>query len=1163
MIYNDIKLCTNIKEGRMATEHLAMIREPLDSVHDFFKGRCTARNDANDPNSGKHRLVDFDGTKYVFNINSMENNISLQLPTQYASFKNKANELLDRMTSNPPRKLNSVEDDTLELYESILPDIIDTAQIDLDDWKGKNNLEQLSTVLLTQEEIDAGIGIGVIVDCGMKPRFSDNFESIENKIDPTKSLVRYYNLHLVCTDWDEAPKTSKNVYKVDIIPKSNQKGTHIDVYGCGTSFNMKSLEEFKDNLEEVAGKYGGAIDLEHLNVNNIIVRVPQLTDADFHVPLPHSLLKTKSLKLSVPHMCQSVYRGTLAGSFFDPNKFEKNFSKNKHEYINTVRTSAKKLSQNFFNDYNLRNNNLFFNLKRSMDAGQVEMTNWLNRNVGKYTLIVTEAQGSKSNALHSLSKSKAKILDPRTLQDIIINNKILPQHEDIDKAVIEPGKHNSNKIIPRLDKFVLFTCDRLCYLKAKLMKVPAVYVNAAMNQIRVFQGITKSKDEIFVEAVRSLSRFFYDDNDYDVKRESFLRYYDAHIDFDVSGVASPLTKELDELKQSTFVDIVTANYSRIGLTSPDRSLFDAPDRIGKTLEYLATVSSDVVENFNVIANALLNGLPSQKTEFTNTMKLIGNIDETTFAKFMEIVKRYYVNVDNNKKHLEKLDEVSLVMLAKYPMDQAFFFEHLPNIKKIQRYLSLPLQYSPDVAIYPNDVATVNLVSQNMINVSYNMTCNFEPSAKRRKFTYTLPTFNQLLIYLGQGLNLNMMTVIESVYNIFAVELRDSDIPKDCKNVSTGLDCLRALRSIYLTFNMRGRSAHAEFEKALELTNLLEKSLVQSIQSIQELGQEMREKYDVMQIGGMRNRGRGDYRFGTPATTITYAEYEHQKYKEERRAELKKKGQQARETLIVNLRAQSDFLEIPEELSLQDDTIATLRIIDSAIGHVRDIFDVFSVADIMRDIRIQLSQPENNLRFKPDFSLDYKDFYYHASFTEPSNKILTLLKCIGNVLMQYIDISFTNENVPQISRLASAVIYQLTGDNIDITVDDVHDFLSIVQSLFINSPISRDVYSVFSGETENEDDEHFKFIACLAATLACSLQRGNNDVLLQNAMRYTYILFEDPILRFLLCYTMNEKMILSQRVDTLMEQQGGNNRFDSLLQYHKRYYPTYARLYYGK
>jgi hypothetical protein len=147
-----------------------------------------------------------------------------------------------------------------------------------------------------------------------------------------------------------------------------------------------------------------------------------------------------------------------------------------------------------------------------MDAGQVELTNWLNKSEG-YKLVITEALDGKNKKVHSLAASKISILDPQTLHDNIVKNKYVVPRPDLEKAVIQPGTQDGSKLIPRIDKFVLFTCDRLCYLKAKLLKVPAVYVNATMNQIRVFQGISKPKEEIFVETVRALHKFFYDDTD--------------------------------------------------------------------------------------------------------------------------------------------------------------------------------------------------------------------------------------------------------------------------------------------------------------------------------------------------------------------------------------------------------------------------------------------------------------------------------------------------------------------------------------------------------------------------------------------------------------------------------------------------------------------------
>jgi len=1157
-------------------DSLALFREPLDSVHDFFKGRCTARNDASDPFQ-KSRLVSYNGSKYFFHIHTGLQSIPLEIPKKLAAYKAKGYELIDRMISNPVKKLNSIEEDTLAYFESVYPFITDTKQINLEIWKGKNNLEELSAVLLTEDEKNAGIGIGIIVDCGMKPRFSEHFETIEKPIQGAK--VRYYNLHLMCTDWDEAPKTSKNVYKADIVVKPGIETNEKKIFGCGVSFQFKSL----DTLAEEVGMYAGELNLEHLNINNIKVELPSYTDLNFKVTLPHSLLKTKSLKLTVPHMCNSVYQGVLKGSFYDPNKFQKNFVKSKHEYISTIRNSAEKLGQNMFTDDNLQRNNLFFNLKRSMDAGQVEVTHWLNRNIGKYSLVITEALDSKSKKVHSLCAAKSKILDPKTLHDMIIKKEMKIAREDIEKAIIDPGTPNSSKLIPRLDKFVLFTCDRLCYLKAKLMKVPSVYVNATLNQIRVFQGITKSRDEIFVETVRSLYRFFYEENaDFATTKNNFVVQVEQPLEIEIDPMFKPLYDDIDRLERYPFVSTVIENRNAFnsllselqshGVVADAIELYDSPGRLRFQIENLKHMASMAFEQFSVLSEQIIQGLPDNVTELTPFMGLVGDgIDQSTFDRFLNVLRDYYLDTEDNKVHVDWTEAIPLLKMV---TDVEFFYTYLASIKKIQRYLQLVLGYRPLVATYPNDLATVSLAQEgqpNIIDVSYDLTCNFEPSKAKKKFIYKLPRFNQVILHIAQNMNIPIMDILECIFNIYSIEFPDSDIPRGCVNVNSGIDCIRALQKIFLTFNMRNRSTRAEFEKAILLTGLIERTMTQNIDVLVELIEEIGSKANFMS-GGTRTRQMPTF---------------HRRMPEVSREMWKGRDEQAlapREAMLTERRMTIPELIVPETISLQDASIETIQAIDKFIKNVVEVFNV-SPQVLMLNVNSALSKFENRLQLMPpQNTLSRYDFYHQVCFGHPTTSVMRLLNVVTNSLKNHIlldkDRMRQNQNIAEVCKIVLnrlSITYSVTPDERTIA-----HFFNAVTALFINlhsNPNHHYLFDVFSGnenpeiwqqstvdfeflERENEYVTFTIYLACtLAYSLASSVSLSLEDVT-KDAIHNFYLLHEDPILRYLLCREIYANVHNTQHAGMNVTKTK-EIPFNSLKDYHKKYYPTYARLYYDE
>jgi hypothetical protein len=1128
------------------TDPSSMFREPLDSVHDFFKGRCTAKNDTADSKQ-TNRLISVNAGKYTFNIHSGVAH-QLDLP---AAYKAKGFELIDRMVSNPPRKVGTVEDDTMAFYESMFPDIADTAQINLNQWTGKNNLNELSQKLLTEDEIRNGIGIGVIVDCGMKPRFSDHFETIEKAINSSEQKVRYYNLHLMCTDWDEAPKTTKNVYKVHIVVDTPQS-KEIPIYGCGVSFKLTSLNDLA-KADGMEGGLGGKIDLEHLNINNISVELPSDSDIKYAVTLPHSLLKTKALKLSVPHMCSSVNHGTLKGSFFDEAKFKTNFVKSKHEYLNTVKNSSVKLNQTFFTNYNLQRNNLFFNLKRSMDAGQVELTNWLNKSEG-YKLVITEALDGKNKKVHSLAASKISILDPQTLHDNIVKNKYVVPRPDLEKAVIQPGTQDGSKLIPRIDKFVLFTCDRLCYLKAKLLKVPAVYVNATMNQIRVFQGISKPKEEIFVETVRALHKFFYDDTDYKADKERFIQNLDNPVDdigINIEQLALPFENQITELASATFLSIVQDN-SRL---FENKTGYDAPERLTKALKELKQSATTALENYIAFVNQVVQGIPDARREFTPFMGAVGDlIKKEDFETFMEMLKKYNRDVTSNKEHIELLDEItdetSLVEAAaldkKRKDDMDFFFNNLASIKKIQRYLQLVLQYEPMRPTYPNEAGSASLNKDdepNIINVSYDITCNFEPSKAKKIFNYQISNLNQVALHIAENMNIPIMDLLESVYSLFAIEYQDSEIPKGCVNVSNGLDCIRTLQKIYKTFNLRNRSASAEFDKAVQLIDLIERTIYQNSTTLQELSDDIESKANVM-MGGRIQRWKREGVDGIirrPDVRIRRVPTPEE-FRQKQRDEAKRRMAEARAERIqqARLRVLEDSLmvDIPDTVSLQDASIDVLRYVDKFIGNVVEIFDI-SRPTVMNNIQALLKLPENSTEFTKPQKSGF-EYYKDACFIYPSKSVGRVLRSAVQVLKVFVKFPFSYSEIHQkVANIATHVANIMRPNEAQFTPNDVKKYLTDVRKLLSdlhrNSP-DRTLVKILNDE-DDTSDAHFEFMLFTASVFAYCQQLPEPipmQELIQIATHYTYVLHEDPVLRYLICNKIASHL--------MQDQQGGNKGF---------------------
>ena len=771
-----------VKEEIDSTKYV--IREPLDSVHDFYKSRCNARSDS---------LVVDDNGKLVFKVNSKE-----RYEITNKNHEPMVNWMVNKGAGNNTININKVEAKTLEFFENEDIELMDNEVVNLDTLTTDNILEHLSNILFDDLKNKPEIHIGVITDCGIVSKISKNFKMYG---DPNKKF-NYYNMHLICTNWDEAIKSNKNAFKAEII-HINDDALKVPIFGCGGSFIFKSIQELNKNITG----YEGSLKLADLNTNLLSFDMPDANGSDMDIVIPHSLLKSQALNFTVKHMCKSVENNSINGTFFDPIKFAETFGKNKHTYLLTIKQTIDNSLKNLFTNHNVQNNNLFYNLKRSMDAGQVDLIYWLNKNMNDYKLLITEACNNDGKPMHGLCKD---IMDPRTLQSIMNNTPLQIDANNIKKSIIEVNNYDNNKVIPRIDRFMLITCDRLCYLKAKFLRVPAIYI--ADKKAKLFRGDTKTKAEILQEVMENaknfMNKFLTDDG------KKMYTAFQLQLKVAINRTIGIIEMTIKDCLKNIKNEII--NIQNIN-AYPDVDF----------------VRIELLTEYEELEKKLINRVVSS----INQIKTFSEMD------FNQIEEFFLIRNDLNREIYENLININL------EKDEDFFFKYLPKFKRFMD----DMKFVDPESIKNVSFDNATTFDDNSVSFSYNVSCKCEPSVKLRKLSFNINNnFDAILLYISNVIDIPFVSIIEATYNILSFDVKESRasrIPQGYPNVVNILDCIRTLRKLVVTFTLRSRSAMDNISAAKQFVNL--------IKDVFQQNNDYNEEVDMQEgghIGKKRNRG---------------------------------------------------------------------------------------------------------------------------------------------------------------------------------------------------------------------------------------------------------------------------------------------------------------------
>ena len=799
---------------------LMMVREPIDTAHDFFKtnqDRCKTSNES--------RVIQQKDNGYTFKISGNESYSLSNLPEGVN--RGKVNELLYRFITQ--RKINKIEDDTISFFESTRPEILDTAEIDLNTWTKDSALKNLTQILFPGE---TDYHVGVIEDCGMKDIFVEKFQtaSVPTTTVQSDSGVKYYNTHFLCKDWDEASKTTKKSYTIDIILKGDA-AEDIDIFGSGISFQINPLK----NIIEKYPEYSGAIPLQNLNLNNIKINTLKFV-------LPQALLKSGSLNLSVSNMCKSVMypkmRSYDGNEYVDQDNFE-NFIRKifintpNHVYFGFLNKEITKIVNIFSKRENHIEHNIFFNMKRSMDAGQVLLIEWLKNNQDKYDLLVNEARDYNKKVIHSITVKKKHITSSKTLIKLLKKVPINTTNDIQIKTVQNSISGGDNSVLPKKpDDYVLFTCDRLCYLKAKLCKVSAVFVNTSLNKIKVFKGqlstptpptppFVKGHKEIFIDKV--------------IVNKTKLESYNTNYNIKLTEFKNKLIDDLkakdDELKNDEFINgqikILTGFIEDlVGLPQDKKQVLD------NMVNHLALQMETFLVNFHNLLELIKNDLFPKTYDghslgierITNGRFTNGRFNSEKYEDFIQLLNKFpepessLNSKENYDKYINNLNDYPKNILTHFDNEfndeKQSFFEKINDFDKVKDILDIPVNYVDN----PPVLSLEDILHQNKAKDIY----KFE-------LAHQLPN---IYFYIADCLNIPLKSLVKSVYNILSYKVNHSEIPNKSLKIYNGLDVIMELKRIYKVVLSTSRVTRGNKEEEKEkLLSLFESIIENQIKTI--------------------------------------------------------------------------------------------------------------------------------------------------------------------------------------------------------------------------------------------------------------------------------------------------------------------------------------------
>lgn len=306
-----------------------------------------------------------------------------------------------------------------------------------------------------------GQNIAFIIDCGFRSRFGDllsYYDGNELKHQQPQDAVHYFNLNTITSYWDEATKVSKCGFHVDIIP-FNDDIKKIDIPDCGFHVDLMSVPPENSNPSKDPKK----------TINTLVYTTPPPL---VQQPIPAAV--------AAPAVTQEFESYDLEGNVFDFSV--RNLCPWVKKDLKCIKTITKSDKYSNFLTSKINDTSFPLHIKRSMDASLVMTAKYLNNGQKKYKLFVkrtTGFQGKKPT--HSLSLP----IDYNSVIKMLRNPTETLEKQNAAHVPIAVTKMltQQDSLIPKIDKAVLITCDNLCYLRAKLEKVPAVLFVSGMAKI--------------------------------------------------------------------------------------------------------------------------------------------------------------------------------------------------------------------------------------------------------------------------------------------------------------------------------------------------------------------------------------------------------------------------------------------------------------------------------------------------------------------------------------------------------------------------------------------------------------------------------------------------------------------------------------------------------
>lgn len=700
----------------MSGDKVEYIRDAADSPHDFMGSRCPGIP------IGESIVTPEKFLKVTRNYSlPMSNSIQVPSTVKEALFKH-----MDNIRNNI---VSNIEEKTIDLYLKMYPEIAIEAKMNIAGMKPEEIKSELATRMLD------GIhdtGVGLIIDCGMRSSIASKLTYVRSKDKlENDNGVRFYNINAICSNWDEATKPRARAYYIDIVPMEDE--VKVPIGGTNLFFELMSYDNYH-RRQEVAG-YSGNLTISRLDINNVGVTYIKEKDKTLvkdHTIIPHSLCKNPILDLSVKKMCDVLKK---------PNLFQILYNADKLKALN-LDIDAKTLSH-IFAEGHINDDNLLFNVKRSMDSGQVELVKWLNDPNNKYNLFVNTAfdESGKESFAHAAIKG---LLTTSTLHQLLksyvgsgmetevdddyydgteddagrkrkISVTLKAESEDyLRRGFVVVGKSTKKCVIPSIERFAIVTCDRLCHLKAKILNVPSIYIQG--NQLSIFKGgKSLSKKQAYDNIVQNYKK---DWTDAGLTEENMMKFRDQ-----LNIIIDKEIEKADKLSDrifKRFKNLVTRPSGRSGRSNQGKSA-------EKVVVYIDGVQSTWKETYiNVLQRLkkrldIVDGYFAIVKEFATTEELNtirdifnGRKNYTKPDTLETIVGDYLIQAtDQNDTLTDVADVVTKIENETDPKFQSLKSAYIATKPRISQNkgLYLPLQVAYDACKEGTPVPLNNILPE--------------------------------------------------------------------------------------------------------------------------------------------------------------------------------------------------------------------------------------------------------------------------------------------------------------------------------------------------------------------------------------------------------------------------------------------------------------------